>query len=90
MPEQSSVALVTVIKTTTTMSNNANRESTPLQSVNVQANHGRHEYTIVNRKEINVDEVETFFQEELQECRAWTKTDKVNNMEKLIDRKCIL
>ena len=70
---------------TVPMSTNVNRDS--MSSVNVQADHGRHSYTIEDRKEISVGELNTFFDDELKECRAWTKTEKVDNMEKLIDRK---
>lgn len=72
--------------TTTTMSNNnVNRDS--LASVNVQPHQGRQSYTISDRKKISVGEVDSFFEEELKECRAWIKPEKVNNMHKLVDRK---
>ncbi|KAJ8651198.1 hypothetical protein O0I10_013354, partial [Lichtheimia ornata] len=63
--------------------NNVNRDS--LASVNVQPHQGRQSYTISDRKKISVGEVDSFFEEELKECRAWIKPEKVNNMHKLVD-----
>ena len=74
-----------------TMSSNSSQTdnvngNTPSAHRNAGNGNGKRPQEIIKRTTTTVSSLTTFFDKELEENRAWTKADTVNNMHKLIDR----